>query len=434
MSLPATLLPAAISFRKIKIDVLWNIGSLAIIAVGGFLINVLILVFYNADTLGAFNQVYAVFIVFSQFAAGGIHFSTLKYVAEYNEDPDEEPAIICSGLALTLVFALAASTTLWFSGRLIGSLLGSTAVTTGIPWAVPGLFLYAVNKTLISVLNGQQRMKLYAIFQALRPTLMIGAMAVAALLSCPGPALTFVFTFAEVILFVSMLISIARELRHSIAFARFRAWLFRHFNFGLKSFLSGVLFDLNTRVNVLLLGYFSTDSVVGIYSFAAMLAEGFFQLPFILRTNFNPLLVQFISTGKLVELEAFAKKGKWASYKIMAAVSVPAVVLYPLGIRLLSFLGMKGAVVEAWPVFAILMAGILLSAGYLPFGTILQQAGRPGLNTLTIAGGFFFNVLGNILLIPVWLSDGAALAVSCSFVFFAALTWFYTRRTIGVSI
>jgi O-antigen/teichoic acid export membrane protein len=60
----------------------------------------------------------------------------------------------------------------------------------------------------------------------------------------------------------------------------------------MKSFFSNVLLQMNTRIDVLVLGLFWSDHIVGIYSFAATLAEGVYQLLVVLRTNYNPMLVR----------------------------------------------------------------------------------------------------------------------------------------------
>ena len=53
--------------------------------------------------------------------------------------------------------------------------------------------------------------------------------------------------------------------------------------------MSGILTEVNTRVDILVLGYFHGDTLVGVYSFAAILAEGFSQLPMVVRRSIDPL-------------------------------------------------------------------------------------------------------------------------------------------------
>ena len=60
-----------------------------------------------------------------------------------------------------------------------------------------------------------------------------------------------------------------------------KSWLIEHLNFGVKGFLSGALAEVNTRVDVILLGLYTNFTIVGIYTFAATFAEGFSQISFV---------------------------------------------------------------------------------------------------------------------------------------------------------
>ncbi len=67
-----------------------------------------------------------------------------------------------------------------------------------------------------------------------------------------------------------------------------------------------------------------------------------------------------------------------------------------------------------------------------PFLMLFSQLGRPGTQTLFIAGVFLSNVLLNLALIP-WLGlYGAALATALSFLVLAGLLTWLARRTFDV--
>src|SRR5262245_19467502 len=56
-------------------DVIWNLGSLALLGASGVLINTIIASYQSPASLGIFNQAFAFYIVLSQFAVGGMQFS-----------------------------------------------------------------------------------------------------------------------------------------------------------------------------------------------------------------------------------------------------------------------------------------------------------------------------------------------------------------------
>ena len=69
--------------KKFTSDLIWNFFSLGILACSGIIINIFIARYYGSSYLGVFNQVFAIYILLSQFAIGGVHFSTLKHIS-YN--------------------------------------------------------------------------------------------------------------------------------------------------------------------------------------------------------------------------------------------------------------------------------------------------------------------------------------------------------------
>jgi O-antigen/teichoic acid export membrane protein len=405
-------------------------ASFAVMGISGIAWNVLIGFFFDLETLGVFNQVFAVYIFFSQFAVGGIHLSTLKHIAQYSEIRKVCNDIIAASLFVTLFLSLFFTLLFFCTKEIIGGLLKSQGVISGIYYATPGLFLFALNKVLLSVLNGFRQMRYFAVIQALRFILIIIALLGMVLLSVSGDKITCVFGIAECIVFVILIVCV----RHHIAVPEGRVlliWIPKHISFGIKSFMSGVLMELNTRIDVLMLGYFMSDKIVGIYSFAAVIAEGIFQFLVALRNNYNPIIVKHIANKQLLELNVLIKKGKRVTYMLMFLIGITSILIYPYVILLLSN---NTGFNESWSVFAILVCGITISAGYVPFNQILLQAGKPTLHTIMIAGVLFSNVVLNYLLIPIWYANGAALATSLSFMVSTVLLVILTKMSISIII
>lgn len=413
-----------------KEDVIWNMGALFIMGASGVIFNIIIAFFYDISALGVFNQVFAVYIFVSQFAVLGIHLSALKYVAEHTGDSEKCGHIIIAALIMSAAVAALVSIGLWYTGKYIGGILSSARVAEGVVWAAPGVFFFAVNKVLLAVLNGFRRMKLFAVFQAMRYLIIIAVLLAAGVLGFSAEKLPASLSISEILLFACLMVSIRGDFTMP-EMSTLKDWLAKHLNFGAQGFMSGVLFELNTKIDILMLGYFLSDKIVGIYSFAATIAEGIYQIPIVLRSNFNPIIVRLIAEQKLNELKAMAEKGVHFTYKSMVLIGVLASCLYPIGVSLVTN---KADLTYGWPVFVILMAGIVLSAGYIPFGNILLQAGKPALHTFMITAVVIFNIVGNFLLIPLWGAYGAAFATAASFVASVFLLKQITKKSVGVAI
>lgn len=411
-------LPVSDKFKK---DVYWNVGSLIILSMVGVSLTVLIAHFYGAKILGIFNQTYAIYTISSQFAAGSIHLSCQRHIAEFPHNKKRCAQIISAGLIATLMTASVIVVLIFFLRNIFGNLLKSPDVSVSLIYILPGLLFFAVNKTLIAILNGFRLMKDYAIAQSLRYLLIITLLITAIILQVAGDKISFIFSGAEIILFFYLILRYQKLLRLTW---KFDNWFRRHLIFGYKSLLGNVLVDVNTRVDVLILGYFTTDQTVGIYSFASMLAEGFYQLIVALKVNINPILANIFSHHKISELKKTILTGIRLTYSVTAVLGILGILLYPLFVRLL----VPGQdFMLSWHVFIILMVGIILCSGYLPFQMLFVQTGLPLYYTYLITITFVSNVILNLILVPRIGMNGSALATSLailiSVLFLKIFTW-----------
>lgn len=397
---------------KLGQDILWNYMSLGVLAVSGILINVIIAGVYGVATLGVFNQVYAVYIMTSQFAVGGVHFSVLKHMAEFADDVNKRNKIASSAIVLSMVLGVTTGAIVFSLKNIFGNLLESPEVAKGIAFVAPALVFFALNKVLMAVLNGLRRMKAFAFAQATRYLLLISFVVISSVSNFPGYVLTATFVVSEFILLLILLILVRRYVSW-VHWNQWGDWFIKHAVFGIKGFLSGILVEINTRVDVLMLGFFLSDKVVGIYSFAAILAEGFYQFLLIIRNNLNPILVKLILEERFDEIKYLVRKTQRILYPSMAALVLLVIALFPLAI---SALFGESDLILGWPVLAILATGIFISSGYVPFEGIMMQAGLPEYHTLLIISAVVSNIILNAILIPVFGMNGAAIATGISFV------------------
>ncbi len=412
--------------RLFRTGVTWNMGAFALMAVCGGLLNILIAVFYDAAALGVFNQVFAAYIVYAQLAVGGVHHSVQRHVAALGGNPTSQGTTALAAMTVCLITASIFGPVMWLSAEPIASMLASADVAEGIRWAAPGLSLFALNKVLLGILNGQRRMRGYAIAQGLRPLAMTVLIGIAGFTHWPAARLTGILTAAEAMVLLVALPAVWPTLR--LAVRPLGEDIRRHVRFGLKGFSSGILVELNTRIDVLMLGLWMNDSVVGVYSFAALLVEGFSQLLVVLRVNYNPRLAELLHHQAFDLLKQTVRQGVRRTYGVMTLVGIAGIAAFPLTTWLA---GGQIDPTESWRVFAILMTGLILASGHLPFGQILLQADRPGTHTIMMGGVVIFNAAANIALIPVWGAAGAAAATAAAFVVQAITLRMLTTRTTG---
>ena len=417
--------------RKFSVDVTWNFLSLAVLAASGVIINIIIARFSGPSALGIFNQVFAVYIISSQISVGGLQFSTLKQISYSQEDKERCAQIVTTAFILVLGLSLVVSSLVFTCRELIARIVESPAVGVGISLIAPGLVFYSLNKVLIMCLNGHRHMRAYAIFQALRYLLIVGFIVLIINLNNQAAYLALSLTIAEAILFILLSYYVLKNITIPRLGNNIGEIVSEHFNFGVRGFASGVVIELNTRVDILMLGFFTTDKLVGIYSFAAILAEGFKQFPAVLRWNIDPIIGKHFAEKQLSEITAFAKRIRQLMLPFMLLTGLLAVLLYPYAIQLI--LGSE-EFQTSWGIFAILMLGVIINACFTPFMGVLLQGGRPGTHSIMTIAVLTSNIVLNFLLIPIIGVYGAALATASVFSFEAILLATLAKKVLKVSI
>ena len=417
--------------RRLVRDIVWVLASFVIAGLGAVAVNSYIARTLGAPALGVFNQAFAVYIVLSQVAVGGLQFSVLQQISASRGDLRRSGEAASSALILVAMVSAAICLLTWaLSGR-IGSMLGGDAVAIAIRLMLPGLFCYSLNKVLLYVLNGLRHMRAYSVFQSLRFVLILAAIAILVAAGRPGEELTLSLTAGEIILLIAMSTYLgACKFPFRIG-PHLRSWYRIHISYGLRGFLSGVFHEVNTRVDILLLGHFCDNATVGIYSFAAILAEGFAQIPLAVRTNVDPIVGHHLAAGQLEQLQAFSKKIRSRFFPLMLALAAVSIAIYPLLLRVLR---LDPSFHASWAVFGILAAAIALNARMRPFLGILLQAGRPGVHTLLVAIVVTTNAALNLAFIPFFGATGAACGTAVAFLVEAILIAVLSRRLLKIRL
>lgn len=390
---------------------IYTYGAFAVMAASGLVINTSIISRYDADTLGVFNQVYALFVVYSQVAGLGIQYSVLRNSTKYESYPDQLSKCVWSSCLSSVLCAVPAVLVLYFLSDIIGLAFDSQPLAESVPVIVPAIVLFCLNKNFINVLNGLQYYRLYAVAQCLRFSVLVIYVFVISLLRYNPVALPFAFLVSESVLFLFLQFFMNRIVPFGFASLSW-VWVKNHLAFGFKGFMTGVFLEINVRVDVLMLGLFCSDYLVGVYSLASMFFEGINSVTAVIRTITNPKIVHVVAASKGSDVGVlFRRSGGLA---LLASGLLIAAVLF-------CFKNYGGIFVEveqlvpAYEVLFILCCGAFIYSAFSPFVMVFTQVGRPDIQTL-----FFFlvtltNIIFNLLLIPFYDIYGAAIATSMSF-------------------
>ena len=421
------------NFRKNKFeeDIFWNYLSLVFLALSGIIINFIISINYSAEVLGVFNQVLAGYIVFAMIGSGGINYSVLRGIQSNINNQNEIRSIIAGAFLPTILFSSTVTLVYFLLIDSISHLIQSDNVAIGMRYITTGLFFFSINKVLIyGIINGLNRMKLFSLFQSLRYIFILISLIISIAYGFEGEKITLIFSVGEFALFLSLFTYLSFEVswwKESL----FNSWVLKHIKYGIKCLLGGMLIELNTRVDILMLGFFMKDDIVGIYSFAALFGEGFYQVLIVLQNIINPYIARQFVILDYMEFKKFFCNLRKNTYKYVLILCIFSILIYP---KLIDTFTNKLEFNNSFIPFSILIVGITIASGYIPFYNIFSMANKPGIQSIFILMIFSTNIIANAIFIPLIGYYGAALGTALSFLSSIFYFKFLSKYFLGLKL
>jgi len=394
-----------------------------------FATNVVLARLLGAAGYGAYTYTLSWVMLFSMFVVSGLERLLVRDVSIYAAQSSW--GLLAgllrwvSGMALLLCLALL--------GLLSGVYLGligrfDTSLLVALPVAAILLPLLALMRLLQSALRGFRRVISSQLPEMMiQPALMI---ALVAAVSWVGSG-TMDASQAMAIYAVTSGIACACGLwllgrvvppavKTSAPVYRHHVWMMSAVNLIVLSGLDVI----NNRVDLLLLGAFKGAEAVGIYSAASRSVQ---LVPFtLLAANLAmaPIYASLYAAGRRADLQRLVTH----SSRLILLGGAPAA----LGLILFGrwFLLLFGAdFVHGQTALTILCVGQLVNVAAGPVAVLLTMTGHERDTVIGVGIGTLVNVVLNLLLIPPWGIEGAAVAVAASLIAWnLVLTWFVWQR------
>lgn len=417
------------NFSKFKIDVLWNMLAFGGIVLIGVLLNIIIVRFYDEEALGVFNQAYAIYIFLSQLAVGGVHLSIQYFTPVYMKSEKHSGDLLISAIYVSLLNSFIVVGISYLMIPLFGKILNSENVEKSLYYILWGLIFFSINKIILSFHNGLRNMKTFAFFQFLRFFLMLLVLVYFIWFHYSIIYLPSVLSFSEFFLFLFLLMSAGKYLL--IRFSRRLKKIFLiQFIHGYKVLLGNFLLDLNTKVDVLLLGIFLEDKAIGIYSFAATIFEGFSQIAVLLRNNFNPIITKLYNKKNTLVFQKIMRKNIRSFFKIIFLLGLVSMIVFPL----VPFIFGISNIIQMTAVYFILCVGFMVNGGYNALLMIFNQIGLPKLQSDFILTVFLSNVVFNLMFIPIFGIYGSALGTALSYIVQMIVLKYIFKKKLNIEI
>jgi O-antigen/teichoic acid export membrane protein len=186
-----------------------------------------------------------------------------------------------------------------------------------------------------------------------------------------------------------------------------RAMLLRMVRYGSMAYLARLLQFLNYRVDYWIVQHFKGDEALGLYSLASSLAMMLWMLP---RAGASVLLPA-TAAGDVGATAAHAARMSRVSVGVGAALMAP---LVPFARWWIALLFGEDFAESATP-FVILLAGCIPFIASIVLASSLAGVNRLDINLRASGAGLIVTVVLDILLIPKWGLEGAAVASAASY-------------------
>ena len=414
--------------NKFVEGLIWNYGSVVILSVSGFLLNFLIIFFYDAAALGIFNRAQAWYGILSQITVWGVHMSIMKLIPECKDDRQEREMILSSAFVGVLLFSVVCVVII--EAALPWVITNNRGLLTSMQMIVPALVFFSLNKVLLNYLNGLSEMKAYAFLQSLRYIVIVITILIFGILRCDHIRLTLCFMAAEIVVFA---VSVGYLIHKKLFIKKISLkYVKEHARFGTCILMSNMVTELNTKVDIICLGFIlGNDYLIGIYSFAVLFADGFYQLFYVVRRSINPKITEYHVKGKLQEGIAAINANLKKYLRVLSPLALAAL---GVGYYILCCLLHQKEYLVGLQYLLIICVAIMLSGRKIILGNIFAQTGFPTcesiVNTITVVSNFSLN----IIFIYIWGLSGAALATAVSYIIFGCALRYYANKELKVAI
>ena len=393
-----------------------------------YLYSALLARWVGAEFLGIYSLANAIMLISEVVAKMGLETGVMRFVSRLNPELDQEKIqkIIASALKMTTIFSLVIMVALIISsGAIVKNILNEPPLLK----LVIIIFAIAIPfnaLTLVSAFatQGFKRLK-YKILvtQFLNPTLLLTTMVICYWFISAESALMAPMLITGIIgLFVMLgvLKKVTGVSNNQIMKAKVDTSLF---NFSYPLMFVTILQTFMHWMDILMLGYFTDATTVGLYHPAARTAGLLQALLLSFISIYAPMMAQFHREGDRKKMDdTYKLVSRWL---LMCAIPISAIfIIFPGKVMLL----FGPEYLPSAKILVILTGATFIQAIFGAAGPTLSMSGHTKLVLWNTIGAFALNFGLNIFLIPNYGIIGAAIATLTSLIVVGF------ARTIEVSV
>ena len=393
-----------------------------------YLYTALLARWVGAEFLGIYSLANSIMLISEVLGKMGLETGIMRFVSRLNPESDSVKIqkVIASALKMTAVFSLVIMVGLIISsGYIVTQILNEPPLLTSV------LIVFAIAipfnaLTLISAFatQGFKRLKYKTLVtQFLNPTLLLGSMVICFWFVSTRSSIMVPMLITGIIGFFVMIVVLKRVSGVSndqIIKAKFDSSLLK---FSYPLMFVTILQTFMHWMDILMLGYFTDATTVGLYHPAARTAGLLQALLLSFLSIYAPMMAQFHSEGDRKKMDnTYKLVSRWL---LMCAIPISAIFIIFPGKVLLLF---GPEYLPSAKILVILTWATFIQAIFGAAGPTLSMSGHTKLVLWNTIGAFLLNFGLNIFLIPKYGIIGAAIATLIS------LTAVGFARTIQVGV
>jgi len=396
----------------------------------GFLSRAVIARYFSTGEYGVFNLALTVLSIALVVATLGFQNSLPREVAFYKErEPSRVRDLISTALIIVALNSLIWVIVLILGAEDIAQVFNEERLVHALKIVAFALPFSALIGMTISISQGFGRVREKVYFQnIIYPILWLILVLSLTIFNLPFASIFYVYLLAQSLTFFALFFEVYRIKLFELKFSFDSKLGKKLVVFSLPLMFVGILNFLMTWTDTLMLGYYKSSEVVGLYNAASPLAR---LIPIFLNSAaflYPPIVSRLYAQGKINEMKrTYQILTKWVFLLTLPLFSV--MFLFPEATILFIF-GEK--YVSAAPALQILALGFMFHTFLGLNGLTLVVIGQPKLNMVGDTFAVISNVVLNVLLIPKYGIVGAAVATAVSY-FVANVFrsfWLYQRTKI----
>ncbi len=396
--------------------------------------NLLIARYYGTEMVGVIAIINAVLAICMIFSLMGTDVAALRLIPEYLQKYSSSSLIALQKKMIVIVALLSAIMTIVLflaSPFVCRVFLDDPDMQKYIVLVACFIFVQSLATLNMETIRGFQSMKIYACMQSSRFVLNFVFLAILSLFffkeSNPIYAL-FAAIFITSLALLFFALRLPRKLKTTVQ--REHQPSYRTITaLALPMFLTSVIFVVIYQSDTLMLGALRTEAEVGIYTIALKLAVLSNFILISVNSTAAPKFSQIYHDGDLEELKVVAQGSTRIAFWIIMPIILLSLVF---GRQILGLFGEEFVV--GYTVLVILLVGQYANVAAGAVGLFLDMTGHEKVfrNIVIFAGGL--NILLNVILIPRYHMNGAAVASMVSIITWNVLASRYIKKEFGFSI